>query len=97
MSATMDRLAEANPNIGEHLRDWQIARTQNNEDAYDWNAFRAHELQIGAPDPATMSRRNFASTTGRSTRPAAKAMRRPARAPEHKRGRGTPKRPRRLG
>lgn len=51
MSATMDRLAEANPNIGEHLRDWQIARTQNNEDAYDWNAFRDHELRIGAPDP----------------------------------------------
>ncbi|GIW08779.1 MAG: hypothetical protein KatS3mg060_3584 [Dehalococcoidia bacterium] len=51
MSATMDRLAEANPNIGEHLRDWQIARTQNNEDAYDWNEFRQHELRIGAPDP----------------------------------------------
>jgi hypothetical protein len=51
MSATMDRLAEANPNIGEHLRDWQIARTQHNEDAYDWNEFRQHELRIGAPDP----------------------------------------------
>ncbi|MCS6800457.1 MAG: hypothetical protein RMM58_07530 [Chloroflexota bacterium] len=51
MSATMDRLAEMNPNIGEHLRDWQIARTQNNEDAYDWNAFREHELRLGAPDP----------------------------------------------
>jgi hypothetical protein len=51
MSAAMERLAEQNPNIGEHLRDWQIARTQNNEDSYDWAEFRAHEQRIGAPDP----------------------------------------------
>ncbi|MFN8535186.1 MAG: hypothetical protein U0556_16735 [Dehalococcoidia bacterium] len=51
MSDTLDRLAEENPNIGEHLRDWQIARTQNNEDAYDWTEFRQHELRLGAPDP----------------------------------------------
>lgn len=51
MSERMDRLAEENPNIGEHLRDWQIARTQNNEDSYMWHEFRAHELRLGAPDP----------------------------------------------
>jgi hypothetical protein len=51
VSAALDLIAEGNPNIGEQLRDWQIARTQNNEDAYDWNNFRSHVQAIGAPDP----------------------------------------------
>ena len=51
MSAKMDSLANENPNFGEHLRDWQIARTQNNEDSYAWSEFREHELRLGAPDP----------------------------------------------
>jgi hypothetical protein len=51
MSDVLSRLAEENPNIGQQLHDWQVARTQANEDAYDWSNFRSHALALGAPDP----------------------------------------------
>lgn len=50
MSEIMDWLAEENPNIGEHLRDWQHEAKQNGDDPLNWQAFREHELAIGAPD-----------------------------------------------
>jgi hypothetical protein len=51
MSATMDRLAQDNPNVAEQLNAWQISRTRANEDAYDWAAFRQHVQSLGAIDP----------------------------------------------
>lgn len=59
MSETMDKLAEQNENIVQQLSEWQIARTQNNEDAYDWQAFRTHAQALGNPDPGDQEPEEF--------------------------------------
>jgi hypothetical protein len=51
MSEVMDRLAEKNQNIAQQLNEWQISRTRNNDDAYDWQAFRNHQSWMGNEDP----------------------------------------------
>lgn len=49
--ATMAELEAQNPNIRQQLVDWRIARIENGEDPYDYQAFRKHVMDIGAPDP----------------------------------------------
>ncbi|MCS7002553.1 MAG: hypothetical protein NZ518_06875 [Dehalococcoidia bacterium] len=49
--ASLDAIIQANPNFQEQVRQWQIARTRANEDAYDWAALRTHLQAIGSPDP----------------------------------------------
>ena len=45
------QLEAENPNIREQLQTWRMARIENSEDAFDYEAFRAHIVAIGAPDP----------------------------------------------
>jgi hypothetical protein len=49
--ARFDSLAEENPNIREQLVEWRMARLNNSEDPFDYEAFRQHLIAIGAPDP----------------------------------------------
>lgn len=49
--ATMAELEEQNPNIRQQLIDWRMARIQNSENPFDYEAFRQHLMAIGAPDP----------------------------------------------
>jgi hypothetical protein len=49
--ATFQDLAADNPNIRDQYDEWRAARTQNGEDATDYEAFRQHVLALGAPDP----------------------------------------------
>ncbi|MCC6175163.1 MAG: hypothetical protein IT305_07665 [Chloroflexi bacterium] len=48
---TFDDLAQANPNIREQYDTWRQERSDNDEDATDWDAFREFQTFVGAPDP----------------------------------------------
>lgn len=39
-----------NPNVAEQLKQWQAERIQQGQDPNDTEAFRQHELDLGAPD-----------------------------------------------
>ena len=47
----LDQLIAQNPNFYIQMRDWQQARLWKGEDWHDWNAFKAHLVAIGAPNP----------------------------------------------
>lgn len=49
--ANLDSLAADNPNIRQQLVEWRMARLNNSEDPFDYEAFRQHLMAIGAPDP----------------------------------------------
>ena len=49
----------ANPNFTTQMHEWQAARKARGENAYDWQAFRTHEMAIGAPDPGPYPPREF--------------------------------------
>ncbi len=59
MSETMDAMQAINPNVHEQMDAWQIERTQQNLDAYDWGAFREHAMALGAPDPGEQEPEEF--------------------------------------
>ena len=49
--ATFEELAADNPNIRQQYDEWREQRSQRGEDAADYQAFRKHVMDIGAPDP----------------------------------------------
>jgi len=49
--ATFQDLSAENPNIRDQYDDWRGQRSQNGEDPTDYQAFRQHLVDIGAPDP----------------------------------------------
>lgn len=51
MTANFAELEAENPNIRQQLVEWRMARIDNSEDPFDYEAFRAHIIAIGAPDP----------------------------------------------
>lgn len=60
-------ITAANPNFDAQLIQWQTERSANGENPYDWAAFRAHEIAIGAPDPGpTAPTQFYGSTAGGS-------------------------------
>jgi hypothetical protein len=48
---TFDELAAANPDIRAQYDEWRAERGESGEDPTDYQAFRAHLLESGAPDP----------------------------------------------
>lgn len=58
--ATLADLASDNPNIEEQLAEWQEQRQASGDDAYDWEAFRQHLQDLGAPDPGSEAPEDFA-------------------------------------
>lgn len=49
--ATFQELAEQNPNIRQQYDEWREQRAQNGEDPTDYQSFRQHLIELGAPDP----------------------------------------------
>ena len=49
--ATFADLSAANPNIRQQYDEWRQLRSQNGEDPTDYQAFRQHVINLGAPDP----------------------------------------------
>ena len=49
--ATFQDLAADNPNIRQQYDEWRGLRAQNGEDSTDYQAFRQHLRDMGAPDP----------------------------------------------
>jgi hypothetical protein len=49
--ATFQDLADQNPNIREQYDTWREQHAQAGGDPTDWDEFRQHLTQIGAPDP----------------------------------------------
>jgi hypothetical protein len=47
----LEQCIAQNPNFYYQMREWQQARLWNGEDWNDWNAFKAHLVAIGAPNP----------------------------------------------
>jgi len=47
----MSELIEANPDLEQHMRDWQLERHQHGENPFDWQAFRVVVSFVGASDP----------------------------------------------
>ena len=60
--ATLTELERQNPNIRRQYDEWRQQRQQRGEDANDYNAFRQHVMQLGAPDPGTQAFDEFSST-----------------------------------
>jgi len=49
--ATFQDLAADNPSVRDQYDEWREQRAQNGEDATDYEAFREHVINLGAPDP----------------------------------------------
>ncbi len=47
----LSEMRTQNPYFDVQLRVWQKLRRARGEDPADWDAFRAHQLEIGAWDP----------------------------------------------
>lgn len=50
-STRLQECIAQNPNFYEQMRDWQNQRLWKGENWNDWNAFKAHLVAIGAPNP----------------------------------------------
>jgi hypothetical protein len=48
---TFDELTATNPNIRAQYDEWRAPRTESGEDPTDYQAFRAHIVESGGPDP----------------------------------------------
>ena len=49
--ATFQDLNADNPNLRQQYDEWRQLRVQNGEDSTDYQAFRQHVINLGAPDP----------------------------------------------
>jgi hypothetical protein len=49
--ATFAEMQQSNANIRSEYDIWRSLREQKGEDPVDWDAFRAHLVAIGHPDP----------------------------------------------
>jgi hypothetical protein len=49
--ATFQDLSADNPNLRQQYDEWRQLRVQNGEDPTDYQAFRQHVINLGAPDP----------------------------------------------
>lgn len=62
-----------NPNLTQQIQEWQVARLQNGEEPFDWEAFRTHQSGMGNPDPGDTPPPEFyaaRTTTPPTTQPA---------------------------
>lgn len=49
--ATFQDLSADNANLRSQYDEWREARSNNGEDPTDYQAFRQHVIELGAPDP----------------------------------------------
>lgn len=57
--ATFSDLEADNPNIREQYDTWRALRGERGEDPTDYQAFRQHVMEVGAPDPGEQELADF--------------------------------------
>jgi hypothetical protein len=67
--ATFADLSADNPNIRQQHGDWRQLRSQNGEDPTDYQAFRQHVINLGAPDPGEQEIDDFVGEDFRAAHP----------------------------
>ena len=67
--ATFADLSAANPNIRQQYDDWRQLRSQNGEDPTDYQAFRQHVINLGAPDPGEQEIDDFVGEDFKAAHP----------------------------
>ena len=68
--ATFQDLAADNPNIRQQYDEWREQRSANGEDGADYQAFRQHLIDVGAPDPGEQEIEDFVGEEFRAARDA---------------------------
>jgi hypothetical protein len=63
--ATFADLSAENPNIRQQYDEWRELRSQNGEDPTDYQAFRQHVINLGAPDPGEQEIDDLSARTSR--------------------------------
>ncbi|MDQ6673911.1 MAG: hypothetical protein M3069_24735 [Chloroflexota bacterium] len=67
--ATFQDLAADNPNIRQQYDDWRGQRSQTGEDSTDYQAFRQHVIDMGAPDPGEQEIDDFVGDDFKAAHP----------------------------
>ncbi len=67
--ATFADLSAANPNLRQQYDDWRQLRSQNGEDPTDYQAFRQHLIDLGAPDPGEQEIDDFVGEDFKAAHP----------------------------
>jgi hypothetical protein len=66
---TFADLAVGNPDLRNQYDEWRQARSDAGEDPTDYQAFRQHELDIGAPDPGEQEIDDFVGDDFKAAHP----------------------------
>ena len=66
---TFEELAAANPDIRGQYDAWRTQRADAAEDATDYQAFRQHVLDMGAPDPGEQEIDDFVGDDFKAAHP----------------------------
>ena len=66
---TFADMSSDNPNIRQQYDEWRDQRSQKGEDPTDWEAFRQHEMAIGAPDPGQQEADDFVGDDFKAAHP----------------------------
>ena len=67
--ATFQDLAQENPNIRQQYDEWRQARVERGEDPTDYQAFRQHLMNLGAPDPGESEIDDFVGEDFKASHP----------------------------
>ena len=67
--STFQELAQQNPNIRQQYDEWREQRAQNGEDPTDYQSFRQHLLELGAPDPGEQEIDDFVGDDFKAAHP----------------------------
>jgi hypothetical protein len=67
--ATFQDLAQENPNIRQQYDEWRQARVERGEDPTDYQAFRQHLMNLGAPDPGEREIDDFVGEDFKASHP----------------------------
>ncbi len=67
--ATFQELASDNPDIRHQYDEWREQRAQNGDDPTDYQAFRQHLLDLGAPDPGDREIEDFVGEDFKAAHP----------------------------
>jgi len=68
MTNFQDLTAE-NPTIRDQYDEWRGLRSQNGEDPTDYQAFRKHLIDLGAPDPGEQEIDDFVGDDFKAAHP----------------------------
>jgi hypothetical protein len=67
--ATFQDLAQENPNIRQQYDEWRDLRSQRGEDPSDYQEFRQHVINLGAPDPGEQEIDDFVGDDFKAAHP----------------------------